>query len=97
MKRLLTFIFLLFLTAIGLSFTVLNASEVELNYYFDTTTQPLAVIVLGAIVTGALFGILATLSMVFAQKGDNVKLRKKVGLIEKEIKNLREIPIKDKH
>ena len=97
MKRLLTIIFLIILIAIGLSFTVLNAGEVELNYYFSTTSQPLAVIVLGAAVLGALFGVLATLSMVFAQKGENIRLRKKVDLIEKEIKNLREIPIKDKH
>lgn len=97
MKRLLTIIFLIILIAVGLSFTVLNADEVELNYYFSTTSQPLAVIVLGAAVLGALFGVLATLSMVFAQKGENIRLRKKVDLIEKEIKNLREIPIKDKH
>jgi putative membrane protein len=97
MKRLLTFIFLLLIIVIGLSFTVLNAGEVELNYYFDTTTLPLAAVVLAAIILGSMLGILATLSLVFAVKAKNVKLQRKVGLIEKEIKNLREIPIKDKH
>ena len=97
MKRLLTFIFLLLIIVIGLSFTVLNAGEVELNYYFDTVALPLAAVVLISIVLGTLLGILATLSLVFAAKAENVKLQRKVGLIEKEIKNLREIPIKDKH
>jgi putative membrane protein len=97
MKRLLTFIFLLLIIVIGLSFTVLNAGEVELNYYFGTISLPLAAVVLAAIMLGSLLGILATLSLVFAVKAKNVTLQRKVGLIEKEIKNLREIPIKDKH
>lgn len=97
MKRLLTFIFLLFIIVIGLSFTVLNAGEVEFNYYFKTVNLPLAAIVVGAVITGALLGVMASLTIVLGQKGENAKLRRKLVLIEKEIKNLREIPIKDKH
>ncbi len=97
MKRLLTFLFILVLLVFGLSFTVLNANDVVLNYYFATVELPLALVILGALTLGALLGLFASISLVLAGKADVARLHRKVQMTEKEIKNLREIPIKNKH
>lgn len=97
MKRLLTVIVLLTLVIFGVGFSVLNADSVPLNYYFARSEFPLAIIVLCAFVVGALFGSLANLGYVFSQRVESKRLRRKITLIEQEVKNLREIPLRDKH
>lgn len=97
MKRIFAFLFLVLVAALGLGFAVLNAGEVELNYYFGRTMLPLALIVIGALVGGALLGVAASLGMVLIQKGENSRLRRRITVLEKEIRNVREMPIRDRH
>lgn len=95
MRRLFTTLFIITILAIGLSFTSLNALDVEINYYFSTVTIPLAVVVLIALAIGVFLGLLVSMTYVVIHRSENSRLRKKVNLYEKEIKNLRELPIKD--
>jgi putative membrane protein len=95
MKRLLAFILLLCVAALGLGFTTLNAHAVALHYYYGSTSLPLAVIVVGPLGAGAILGMAAALGLVVAKRTELVVLRRRVALCEKEIKNLRQIPIKD--
>jgi putative membrane protein len=95
MKRLLAFILLLCVAALGLGFTTLNAHVVTLHYYYGSTTLPLALIVVATLGAGAILGMGAALGLVVAKRTELAVLRRRVALCEKEINNLRQIPIKD--
>ena len=97
MKRILVSIILLLVALLGLSFALMNAAPVSLNYYFSSVQAPLSLIVVLSIVVGALLGILAMAGMVLRQKREMARLRKSMRLAEKEISNLRSLPLKDGH
>jgi len=97
MKRILVFLVVIVVAVIGLSFTVLNASLVHLDYYFSSGEFPLSLLIVIALAIGALFGVLASLSAVLRVKRELSKLKKDLKLKDQEIKNLRAIPMKDKH
>ena len=48
-------------------------------------------------IIGALLGIFASLSFIISSRRSASKLKKSVEVAEKEIVNLRNIPIKDEH
>lgn len=95
MKRLLAIISVVTIGFIGLAFAVLNAGTVELNYYLGTLSMPLALLLVIVLLIGALLGGAASVGFVLHQRRENRRLGKKLSLIETELKNLREIPIKD--
>lgn len=97
MKRILVFVISVLAVVLGLSFAVLNVGEVQLNYYFGALTAPLSLLVVGAIAVGAMLGVLASLGMVLSQKREMAKLRRAMRLAEKEVANLRALPLKDTH
>ena len=97
MKRILAFLTLLCFAAIGLGFTVLNASDVRLDYYFGEAILPLALVVVGALIVGAFFGLLAAGGVILGKKHENARLRRRLELADQEIKNLRELPVRDRH
>ncbi len=95
MRRILHLIFFLTLLAIGLSFALLNAERVALNYYFGTTQGPVSLIVVASMAFGALLGVVASLGLVFSHRRESRRLKRKLSVCEEEIKNLRRIPITD--
>lgn len=97
MKRILVFVILLVVALLGLSFALMNAELVSLNYYFATIQVPLSMVVVLAIVVGALLGVLTMLGMALGQKRELAKMRKSIKLAEMEISNLRSLPLKDSH
>lgn len=97
MVRLVYIIFSLVLLVIGILFAVLNADAVTLHYYFGDKNIPLSLVLIIAIIIGALLGIIASSGVVIKLKRENSKLRKLSELSEKELKNLRTLPIKDEH
>jgi len=97
MKRIVIFILILLVTVLGLSFAVMNAGEVQLNYYLGTLSAPLSLVVVGAIALGALLGVLASLGVILNQKREMAKLRRAMKLSEKEVSNLRALLLKDTH
>lgn len=97
MKRILAFFLLICFAAVGLGFTVLNAGEVRLNYYFGEAMLPLALVVVGALVSGALLGMVVAGGVVLSKKHENARLRRRLELVDQEIKNLRELPVRDRH
>ncbi len=58
MKRLLSILFLLIFMALGVAIAIVNADEVVFNFYYGSITQPLSILLVGAIIIGA---VLATL------------------------------------
>lgn len=97
MIRLAYIIFSLVLLIIGILFAVLNADPVSLHYYFGDKQLPLSLIIIGTLIVGAIMGVIASAAVVFKLKRENARLRRLTELSEKELKNLRTLPIKDEH
>ena len=54
MKRLFSILILLLFMAFGVAIAIVNADEVVFNYYYGSITQPLSILLVGAIMVGAL-------------------------------------------
>lgn|SRR5690554_3438923 len=97
MKRIISFLVLLLAAILAIGFAVLNADSVELNYYFGSSQAPLSLLLVLAVIVGALLGVLASAGMLVRARRDNARLRKNVDLSRREVMNLRAIPLRDKH
>ena len=81
----------------GLVFAVLNAEPVQFNYYFNSIDIPLSLSMLVAMIVGAILGVLASAGAILRQKREIHRLRKAVEMAEKEVNNLRSLPLRDDH
>jgi putative membrane protein len=97
MRRILLLIISLAVVAVGVLFAVLNAAQVDVNYYLGTVHVPLSLVVVIAFAAGAALGIIAGLGIIVRLKAQNRRLRRAADLAEKEVVNLRNLPIKDSH
>lgn len=97
MFRLAYIIFSLILLVTGILFAVLNSEPVALHYYFGDIEIPVSLTIILAIIAGAILGIVASAGIIIKLKRENSHLKKTSELAEKEISNLRTMPIKDKH
>lgn len=88
-------IFILLVMLVGAAFAVMNAENVNLNYYFGSTVLPLSVVLVGAVCFGAVLGMLAGLGGLASLKRENASLRREARLASQEVQNLRTMPIKD--
>ncbi len=95
--RLLMLLIYLLLILLGVSFAALNASSVEVNLYFKTISMPISVLMTLMLGFGLLVGFLAFLYRYWRLKINNLQLKHQLKITEKEIKNLRAIPVKDQH
>lgn len=70
--RLIIFLFLL-------AFAAKNVEPVTLNFYFDRSWQaPLVVVLFGFFAAGALFGLMAMVSVLLGQRREIQRLRREV-------------------
>ena len=76
--RILTFVIILVILFFGISFAVLNAEVVSINYYFGIAHLPLSLLLIITLIVGVLFGLGAGLIMVFRAKLENRKLHKQL-------------------
>ena len=97
MLRLLYFLSALIVVILGVAFSVLNADTVQLHYYLGSIELPLSLILILAMIIGALLGIFSSLSFIIGSRRSASKLKRSVEVAEKEIVNLRNIPIKNEH
>lgn len=88
---------LIIVVLLGLTFAALNAAPVAINFYFIHKSLPLALLMVFTIGIGGVIGLLAAGLVVIRLKKENRSLRKKIKLVEKEITNLRVMPLKDSH
>lgn len=95
MKRILGFLLILLVLVFGLFFGLLNAEPVNVNYLFGSRELPLSFVLVMMLIIGALAGALAGLSLAFRVKREVYRLRREVRLAEKELTNLRSLPIKE--
>ncbi|WED44119.1 LapA family protein [Legionella cardiaca] len=95
--RLFITIFYLLLILLGVTFAALNASSVQVNFYITKITMPISVLMTIMLGIGLLLGFLLFLSRYWRLKVEFLKLKNQFKLTEKEIKNLRSIPLQDQH
>jgi uncharacterized integral membrane protein len=95
MKALIYFIFILFAAVCAVVFTALNPDEVTVNLYYSRITLPFSLVVVASMFFGVLLGMLAGGLLALGRRREMRKLRKQLTNAEKELTNLRKIPIKD--
>jgi putative membrane protein len=78
-----------------MTFATLNSESVTVNYYFDQSTLPLSLLLVIVFALGCLIGMIVGFWLVLKAKIQNYRIRQKLSLAEKEIENLRAIPLQD--
>ena len=94
--RIISYFFLLVIILFGMTFATLNSESVTINYYLSQSTFPLSLILALVFAFGCLVGIVVGCWLLIKAKLLNYRLRQRLSLAEKEIENLRAIPLQDK-
>jgi len=97
MSKLIYTVLVLLIVLIGVIFAVLNAESVQFNYYFGSQQLPLSLAIVLSMLVGAILGVLASMKLILRSRREIARLRKTSEMAEKEIANLRAIPIKNTH
>lgn len=94
--RIISYFFLLIIVIFGMTFATLNSESVTINYYISQATLPLSLLLVLVFALGCLLGMVAGIWLLIKAKLLNYRLRQRLSLAEKEIDNLRAIPLQDK-
>lgn len=65
---------------LGITFAILNAQLVSIDYYIGSREVPLPLLLLGALVLGSLLGMLSLLPKLIRLKCEIQRLRRKEGI-----------------
>lgn len=95
--RIITYLVVLILILIGITFAALNASPVLINYYVGTSKVPLSLLLVLSLILGIFLGMLISLLPYLRVHNKNRRLRQRLKIVEQELTNLRAIPLKDEH
>ncbi|MFW0072755.1 MAG: lipopolysaccharide assembly LapA domain-containing protein [Coxiella-like endosymbiont] len=95
--RYVLYVFWIFIILLGITFSALNSQKITLNYYLDTQTIYLPLLILMTLLVGVILGMIAVLPSLLKNKQAARRLKSQVRRIEREVQNLRKIPIKDVH
>jgi uncharacterized membrane protein YciS (DUF1049 family) len=93
--KILSYILLIVLLVLGVSFAGLNASPVTINYYIGARELPLSLLLVMFFAFGCALGLLVGLSMYLRMRSKNYRLSNRIKLAEKEVSNLRNMPLQD--
>lgn len=95
--RIVMLVFYVLLIILGVSFAALNASSVEINFYVKTITMPISVLMTIMLGIGIIIGFILFIFRYWRLKSECRRMNSQLKLTEKEIKNLRSIPLQDQH
>ena len=95
--KLIYLIVALCIMVVGASFAALNATPVMLNYYIGQLDMPLSLLLVLTLGMGGLMGMAVCMSIMMRVQYENRCLKKQIKLGEKEIANLRTLPLQDGH
>jgi putative membrane protein len=95
MLRLINILLLITLVVLGLSFAVLNADPVPLNYYFGYRDIPLSMIVVVSLAAGAIIGVLVSMGILLRQKQQTFRLRRQLKKVEKSTTSASVLPARE--
>ena len=94
--RIISYFFLLIIVLFGITFATLNSESVTINYYIGQSTLPLSLLLVLVFACGCLVGMIVGFWLLIKAKIVNYRLKQRLGFAEKEIENLRAIPLQDK-
>lgn len=92
--RLISYLVLLIIVLIGLTFASLNSTIVSFNYYLGVKSLALSLLLVFAFGGGIFLGLIVAVLTWIKGKKDSSKLKSRLKIVEKEVENLRSIPIK---
>lgn len=95
--RIAMIIFYLVLIIIGVSFAVLNANSVTVNLFFTTFDMSVSLLITVTLGLGVLIGSLLFSFKYWRLKMAYRRMNNRLKITEKEVKNLRSIPLQDEH
>ena len=93
--RIIKYALIFILLLVVLSFALLNAAPVEINYYIGASKSTLSLMLVVSFALGCVTGLVSTLSWYWHARWEGRKIAKKLALAEKELANLRAMPLKD--
>jgi putative membrane protein len=95
--RIVMLVIYILLIIIGVSFAALNAASVNVNFYFNTVSMPISVLITIMLGIGIFIGFILFIGRYWRLKAECHRIKNQLKLTEKEIKNLRSIPLQDQH
>ena len=95
--RILMLVTYLVLIILGVSFAALNAASVQVNFYFKTVSMPISVLMTIMLGIGVFIGFILFVFRYWRLKIECHSVKNQLRMTEKEIKNLRSIPLQDQH
>lgn len=94
--RIVSLFFILVIVIFGMTFATLNSDSVTINYYLGQCSLPVSLLLVLVFAAGCLIGMIAGLWLLVKSKIHGHRLQSRLTLAEKEIANLRAIPLQDK-
>ncbi|MBA3660485.1 MAG: LapA family protein [Gammaproteobacteria bacterium] len=94
--RIISYLFLLVVILFGITFAALNLEAVSVNYYFAESSLPLSLLLVIVFALGCIVGMFVGFWLLLKAKVRQHRLLKRLNLAEREIENLRAIPLQDK-
>ncbi len=95
--RFISYILILIIILLGITFAALNHSDVIINYYVGQTSLPLSILLVLSFSSGCILGLIVGIGILFKLKIKNYRLQQQLKVTEKEVENLRAIPLQDRH
>lgn len=95
--RIVMTLFYLVLILAGVSFAALNASSVAVNFYFATASMPVSILMMLTFGVGIIAGFFIFIFRYCRLKSEHRRLKNQLKLTQREIKNLRTIPVTDNY
>lgn len=80
-----------------MTFAALNHQEVTISYYLGQRVMPLSFLLVLSFAVGCILGLVIGFWMLFKLKFKNYRLQQQLKVVEKEVENLRAIPLQDRH
>jgi lipopolysaccharide assembly protein A len=93
--RMISFILLFALIILTISFALLNAQTVSINYFLGIKELPLSLLLLLALVLGCILCGLVQFKVLLKQRYEIHTLNKKIARLTQEVNNLRVLPVQD--
>jgi putative membrane protein len=93
--KIIGFIIILLIVIFGVTFAILNAEPVTVYYYIGIKQLPLSLLIAITFGVGLILGLSLMSLMILRMKAEKYRLKKRLKVIEKEVENLRTIPIKE--
>jgi len=94
--RIISFFFLIIIILFGMTFATLNSELVTINYYLGQSSLPLSLLLVIVFSLGCMMGMIVGFWLLIKAKLSNYRMRQRLSLAEREIDNLRAIPLQDK-